>query len=64
MARALMMEIAISTRLRPKESATEPHAYAPTIMPMKIILFSHPWKKQNAFYRETNVIFCMNLRIL
>jgi len=30
---AFITEIAINTFLRPMESATEPHAYAPAIIP-------------------------------
>jgi hypothetical protein len=30
---AFIIDIAISTFFRPKESATEPHAYAPAIIP-------------------------------
>lgn len=40
---AFINEIAINTFLRPSESATEPHAYAPTIIPINMIELSHPF---------------------
>lgn len=42
MQRAFVKEIAMRTFRRPRASATEPQAYAPAIMPMKMIELSHP----------------------
>lgn len=42
MQRAFMKEMAIRTFRRPKASAMEPQAYAPAIIPMKMIELSHP----------------------
>lgn len=43
MHRAFMNEMAIRTFRRPTASATDPQAYAPAIIPMKMIELSHPF---------------------
>jgi hypothetical protein len=40
---AFISDITISTFLLPSVSATEPHAYAPTIIPIKMMELSHPF---------------------